>query len=237
LKLIHFTADVDNVLGNPLPIKKLIPEWYKKAETYYELEEHSHEDENVEAKEQHEGLKTCAPFLDAMISGYAIVTPFDIFVGKKEDGSLNIGWTGPHDWDAFISERPKESGATMPRPAGHYPNHLVWSNKWGFKAPRGYSIMITHPFNRFDLPFTTMSGFIDSDNFFANGNLPFFIKEDFVGVIPEGTPIAQIIPVKRKKWKMIINPSYRSTYMEQGRDVRIKELNYKKKMWKRKEYN
>lgn len=227
MKLIHFTADADTVIGDPIPIKRLIPSWYKEAETFYKMDD---------SDESHEGLKTCAPFLDAMISGYALVTPFDIFIGKKEDGSLDLRWTGPKEWEYFISERPKESGATIPRPAGHHPNHLVWFNKWGFKAPRGYSVMVTHPLNRFDLPFTTMSGFIDSDKFFANGNLPFFIKEDFVGMIPEGTPIAQIIPIKRKKWKMIKNSAYRSTYLEQGEMVRFKETKYKKKMWIRKVY-
>lgn len=227
MKLIHFTANADTVIGDPIPIKRLIPDWYKEAETFYTT---------GDSEEKHEGLKTCAPFLDAMISGYALVAPFDIFIGKKEDGSLDLRWTGPQEWESFISERPKESGATIPRPAGHHPNHLVWCNKWGFKAPRGYSMMVTHPFNRFDLPFTTVSGVIDSDKFFANGNLPFFIKEDFVGMIPEGTPIAQIIPIKRKKWKMIKNSAYKSTYVEQGNMVRFKETKYKKKMWIRKVY-
>ncbi len=235
MKLVHFTCVKTPELGVPQPIKKFIPEWYRKAETYYTP---SSENISIEDGTQKEfaGLKTCAPFLDSMMSGYAFITPFDIYVGKSEDGAIDLRWNAPGGWEDFISERPKESGSTMPRPEGHAPNHLVWSNKWGIKMPRGYSALITHPLNRYDLPFTTSSGIIDSDKFFGNGNIPFFIKEDFIGVIEKGTPFAQIIPIKRKKWKMINNNSLKDQYMFQGKDVRVKETSYKRKFWVRKEY-
>jgi hypothetical protein len=238
MKIIRFSADAKSQIGSPVPIKRLIPDWYKKAETFYVEGGKSYTEDGEEAeKEKNAGLKTCAPFLDAMISGYALVTPFDIFVNVDDEGGLDIGWNAPGDWDSYISERPKESGATIPRPAGHHPNHMVWSNKWGFKAPRGYSILVTHPLNRFDLPFTTMSGIIDSDKFFANGNLPFFVREGFIGMIPEGTPIAQIIPIKRKRWGMVKDQALIDSYYRQGNIVRIKETSYKRKLWQKKEYN
>ena len=240
MKLIHFTADSKSKLGEPVPIKKLIPDWYKNGEMYYIDEdahpEHDEDGNHIDEPKQNAGLKTCAPFLDIMISGYAVVTPFDIYVGRDENGDLDIKWNSPTDWNDFIAERPAKSGATIPRPAGHLPNHLVWASRWGFKAPKGYSMLVTHPFNRYDLPFTTMSGLIDSDKFFGNGNLPFFIKEGFTGLIPEGTPFAQIVPIKRKSWKMIINDSFKDTYYRQGKLVRQKDTTYKKKMWVRKVY-
>jgi hypothetical protein len=221
-------------IGKPDLIKKFIPEWYKKAETHFSSEEDLAIEEGTQKTSA--GLKTCVPFLDAMISGYALVVPFDIYVGKTEDGSLDMKWNAPQGWENFIEERPKQSGATMPRPAGHAPNHMVWSGRWGIKAPRGYSVLVTHPLNRQDLPFTTSSAIMDSDKFFGNGNIPFFIKEDFVGVIEKGTPFAQIIPIKRKKWKMIHNSALKDTIQKHGHDVRKKEGTYKKKYWSRKEY-
>lgn len=220
-------------IGKPDLIKKFIPEWYKKAETHFSSEEDLAIEEGTQKMSA--GLKTCVPFLDALISGYALVTPFDIYVGKKEQ-DLDLRWNAPQGWENFISERPKESGSTMPRPAGHAPNHLVWSGRWGIKLPRGYSALVTHPLNRQDLPFTTSSAIMDSDKFFGNGNVPFFIKEDFVGVIEKGTPFAQIIPIKRKKWKMIHNSALKDTLQRHGHDVRKKEATYKKKYWHRKEY-
>jgi hypothetical protein len=221
-------------IGKPDLIKKFIPEWYKKAETHFSSEEDLAIEEGTQKTSA--GLKTCVPFLDAMVSGYALVVPFDIYVGKTENGDLDIKWNAPQGWENFVEERPRQSGATMPRPAGHAPNHMVWSGRWGIKAPRGYSVLVTHPLNRQDLPFTTSSAIMDSDKFFGNGNIPFFIKEDFVGVIEKGTPFAQIIPIKRKRWKMIYNPALKDAIQKHGHDVRKKEGTYKKKYWHRKEY-
>jgi len=215
-------------LGKPTPIKRLLPEWYKRAEAHFIDKRNG---------EQAPGLKACVPYMDVMISGYAVVTPFDIYVSKTESGELKIGWNGPEDSSSFVGERPMELGHTMPRPAGHLPNHLSWKGEWGWKAPRGWSILLTHPYNRFDLPFTTTSGLIDSDKFWANGNIPFFLKEDFVGTIPAGTPIAQLIPVKRAAWKAIYDQSKLDEYVRQGEAARIKETSYKRKSWVRKEYN
>jgi hypothetical protein len=221
-------------IGKPDLIKKFIPEWYKKAETHFSSEEDLAIEEGTQKTSA--GLKTCVPFLDAMVSGYALVVPFDIYVGKTENGDLDIKWNAPQGWENFVEERPRQSGSTMPRPAGHAPNHMVWSGRWGIKAPRGYSVLVTHPLNRQDLPFTTSSAIMDSDKFFGNGNIPFFIKEDFVGVIEKGTPFAQIIPIKRKRWKMIYNPALKDAIQKHGHDVRKKEGTYKKKYWHRKEY-
>jgi hypothetical protein len=234
LKLIHFICSESMEIGKPDLIKKFIPEWYKKAETHFSSEEDLAIEEGTQKTSA--GLKTCVPFLDAMVSGYALVVPFDIYVGKTENGDLDIKWNAPQGWENFVEERPRQSGSTMPRPAGHAPNHMVWSGRWGIKAPRGYSVLVTHPLNRQDLPFTTSSAIMDSDKFFGNGNIPFFIKEDFVGVIEKGTPFAQIIPIKRKRWKMIYNPALKDAIQKHGHDVRKKEGTYKKKYWHRKEY-
>jgi hypothetical protein len=229
MKLIRFTCS-DNTypLNVPIPAKKMIPQWYKDGETFY-IEKNS--------QQPSAGLKTCMPFLDILTSGYLLVTPFDIFVGKKEDGSLSIEWNSPPTWEGFVAQRPYASGSTIPRPAGHMDGHFIWSNSWGWKTPRGYSTIVTHPFNRFDLPFTTMSGFMDSDKISVNGNVPFFLKEGFYGVIPEGTPYAQIIPVKRKSWKMLNNPSNFDLVTQQGAKIHSEKGYYKKKAWVRKEYS
>jgi hypothetical protein len=228
MKIIRFFSDraPDNV-GQPTPIKEFLPEWYRQAETTY-----------VEANgSEAAGLKKCAPYMDALISGYALVTPMDIFVSENEDGSLKIGWNGTQSTGNFIQERPKGSGATMPRPAGHHPNHLIFSGFWGIKTPKGWSLLVTHPLNRHDLPFTTLSGIMDSDNFAASGNIPFFIKQGFVGVIPAGTPFAQLIPIKRAKWAMVKNDKGLVDLEHiHGESARNPETNYKKKFWVRKDY-
>jgi hypothetical protein len=141
--------------------------------------------------------------MDTMIAGYALTIPVDIYVTKDDQGHPRFTWNGPDKLGGFIAERPKELGETMPRPPGHYPNHLAFSGFWGWKTPRGWSTLVTQPLNRHDLPFTITNGIIDSDKFNAAGNVPFFLKEDFEGVIPAGTPYAQIIPIKRSSWMMV----------------------------------
>jgi hypothetical protein len=172
-----------------------------------------------------------------MLSGYSLVTPVDIFISETAEGDLKVGWNSPDEFFDFVHERPSESGAKIPRPAGHHPNHLAWRGSWGFKTPRGWSVLVTHPLNRFDLPFTTTSGIIDSDNYSTSGNLPFFIKKGFTGVIPAGTPIAQLIPIKRESWTAVPNDKGLQ-YLEhlQGETVRTEGKSYKKLFWDRKSY-
>jgi hypothetical protein len=237
MKIINFSCTLSNdEFGRPVPSKSMIPSWYKQAETYYYKKDCINKDCDCNPT-KNAGLKTCMPVLDAFTSGYYLLTPFDIYIGKKDDGSLDITWNGPEEWGNFIGERPVESGATIPRPAGHHPNHLIWSNPWGWKTPKGYSTIVTHPLNRFDLPFTTMSGIMDSDKIQLNGNVPFFVKEGFYGLIPEGTPFIHLIPVKRNRWGMLIKKHDKYKYESNGFKVRSEEAFYKKKIWERKEFS
>lgn len=227
MKIIHFFSDKStHNLGQPVPIKTVIPEWYRKAESSYELD----------GKEM-PGLKKCIPFLDGLLSGYALVTPVDIYVAFNADGSLNLTWDGPEFFKEYVVERDINQGATLPRPAGHLSNHLAFSSPWGFKTPKGWSLLITHPLNRFDLPFTTTSGIMDTDEYSTGGNIPFFLKEGFTGTIPAGTPIAQLIPIKRAAWHMVPNNlGLRHLNPMQSSFVRQEGNSYKKKFWQRKRY-
>jgi len=215
------------------PRRSQIPQWWKKGET----------EVVIDGVKQGSGMKSCIPFMEIMSSGYEILTPFDIHVFKDEKGNTQVKWNGPEGWEDFVSERPKELGATIPRAAGHLPMGFIWSCQWSWKTPRGYSTFVTHPFNRYELPFTTLNGIIDSDKFHGNGNIPFFIREDFSGTIPEGTPFVQIFPFKRDKWKMWTDDSFNDKILEeQNRKLRMADENgaypwsYKKKFWKKKEF-
>ena len=113
MKFIRFFNPMNKTrLGEPKPAKSMIPEWYRQSESFFE----------DSSGETHAGLKKCAPFLDTLISGYLLVTPFDIFVSIKEDGKLDIKWNGPQEYNSFIMERPNESGHLMPRPVEHFGN-------------------------------------------------------------------------------------------------------------------
>lgn len=229
MKIIRFVpalSSKEKMLLEPIPAKKDIPQWYKDGESTYFLN-----------GESNPGLKTCKPFLDVMISGYYLLIPFDIHVTKTEDGSSKFSWDGPDEWKDFIGERLGDIGSTIPRPAGHKHNHLVWASRWGWKTPRGWSSIVCHPFNREELPFTTTSGLIDSDKFIGPGNIPFFIKEDFIGTISKGTPYAQVIPVKRSSWSSFADYGLISSNEIKGINLHEHKQSYKAVDWEKKEYS
>jgi len=229
MRTIHFIPVSEDIgAPHPVPTKKTVPVWYKRAELDYVDEK---------TGKLTSGLKRCLPFLDALLSGYVLLTWVDITVVKKQNGEIDISWENSEDVQSNqIGERTGLSGHTIPRPAGHLDNHLIWLPEWGWKTPRGYSTLVTHPLNRFDLPFTTVSAVVDSDKFFASGNIPFFIKEGFEGVIPKGTPFAQIIPFKRKKWLSVFDPALVKPAKYLGTTTRSNDRFYKKYSRQKKEY-
>lgn len=231
MKFIHFMSNkIHNGVGQPIPAKKYLPEWFKNAESFYV-------DSKNPENGKRPGLKECKPYMDMMIAGYYLVFPCDIFVETKENGDISISWEDDI-FQNFIAERPKEMGATMPRPYGFASNHLVFSGMWGWKTPKGWSTIVTHPINQVDLPFHTVSAFMDSDTFNGAGNIPFFIRENWTGTLKKGTPFAQIIPVKRDRWMMVENNSGMIEKLEfDAGVVRDESRAYKKTMWFRKDYS
>ncbi len=79
---------------------------------------------------------------------------------------------------------------------------IKFNNFWTIEAPPGYSVLITHPVNRGDLPFTTLTGLVDCDTFHDTPvNFPAHWHDTaFNGVLAKGTPVAQCLPVKRESW-------------------------------------
>lgn len=210
-------------------IKSLIPEWYKKIKGI-NLDNLEFDDKNFVIT----SAKLCYPFFDALTSGYTVTSWQDMYVTRIGEDEI-IRWRGLPD---IVKTRKIEYNETIPIPAGHSKNHYVWQNQYAIKLPKGYSLLITHPLNRYDLPFTTMSGIVDADEIMIQGNIPFFIKKDFEGIIPQGTPLYQIIPFKRDNWKSKENKKI----LKQAKKItsfsnRMIIGFYKKFIWKKKEYN
>ena len=68
---------------------------------------------------------------------------------------------------------------------------IKFHNLWTIEAPEGYALLFTHPFNRFDLPFTTLTGQVDCDRYHDNWiHFPAHWHDmNFSGVLPKGTPV------------------------------------------------
>ena len=155
---------------------------------------------------------------------------------KNNDGRVDITW---HFQDlAPVVLRDNTMTLGVPIPMLHEKENFVWSTETVIKTPKGYSCLYTHPLNRHDLPFTTLSGIIDTDSVIHEGHIPFFIKKDFEGVIKSGTPIIQVIPFKRENWQSLKNKDLIPIAEKQAM---LSLLNthswYKKNIWKTKKYD
>jgi hypothetical protein len=212
----------------PTPSVKAIPSWFKKLPKYIGGEAIFDGEGNANLT-----IKACPPFLDSMMSGYMLYTESDIMVTQKEEGPW-LEWRGAR---GMISTHGKSQIDKKQVPEGYSDQPLKFTNLWQIVTPRGYSTMFTHPENRSDLPFITLSGVVETDEYKSGINFPFMIRENFEGIIPAGTPIVQLHPFKRESWAMELGKS-------DPKKIRISDMvlnhkitgGYKSLWWKRKEY-
>jgi hypothetical protein len=182
----------------PISAANAMPEWYKKLPRFI-----NNSDKPIKALGRKD-VKMCVPFRDAMVTGYMFVLPADIEISRDVNGEISVFQNKQLAFNV-VEVRGRldinNQGYGMPHPIGTDPVMFAWSASWGISTNKKDSVLVTHPLNRHDLPFVTTSGVIDSGYFSVAGNIPFFVKEGFEGIIPKGTPIAQVIPYQRHSWK------------------------------------
>ena len=110
------------------------------------------------------------------------------------------------------------------------------------ELPPGYSALYTQPLNRFELPFLTMGGIVDNDKVHLPGTMPFFVLKSFTGVLPAGTPYAQIFPFCREHWSAEIDTSLEQPAMSaknKANSARFRQPDggvYLRDVWERRKY-
>ena len=214
-KKIRFVANrpwlTKESASKPGPILKTLPDWYRKADRH--------------AKDPKTGLpwrtpeggkfatwKACPAIFDVMGSGYAYKTPCDIEFGEDMQGNP-VARLADSRYENFLTERmPLDR---FPPPQGYHAKHFAWWPDWTVELPDGYSALYTQPLNRHELPFLTMSGIVDNDRVKLPGTMPFFVLRGTRGILPAGTPYAQIIPFRREHWLAEYDTSLLSEEIEQ----------------------
>lgn len=198
LNIIFTTSIYVSDEHHPKPASVFIPEWYKKLESYINGSKKPIGDGSSPAT-----AKRCMPIFDAITGGYIIVSSADVFVSQKENLD---GTKSPYfEWanNNLIGFHPIEQMPEHPNRNGH-PEYPKWINSWAIKTPKGYSTLFVQPMHR-ESPFTILPGIVDTDTYTAPVNFPFVLNDiTFEGLIPAGTPIAQVIPIKRDEWQMSI---------------------------------
>ena len=186
--------ELESILPRPVPAVQGLPDWFKAM---------PQKAFNPVLQNEQLTLKRCPPFIDAMTAGFLMGLAADLEV---ENGEFS--------WDREV---PTSALSSYPRsPIDFHDNAQVagsplydedqfiikFNNFWTIELPPGYSLLVTHPINRRDLPFETLTGLVDADryrdifiHFPARWRDP-----DFSGVLPAGTPVAQCLPLKRDRW-------------------------------------
>jgi hypothetical protein len=188
------TAELEGKLPAPIPATLGLPDWLKAMPT------RAFNDINMRDEDT---VKRCPPFVDAMTSGFLILLVCDL---KVENGAMTWDNDLPLGGPLELPHSPigfHDASQVAGSPLFESDRFIVkFHNWWTIEAPEGYSVFFTHPVNRFDLPFTTLSGLVDCDRY-RDGFIHFpahWHDLDFCGVLPKGTPIAQCVPVKRESW-------------------------------------
>jgi antitoxin (DNA-binding transcriptional repressor) of toxin-antitoxin stability system len=142
-------------------------------------------------------VKACLPVTDAFGLGFIVPLPFDVALEMDDDGvPLRMRWPPEATFQPITGHAPEQVGG--PNPPFDRAAPLKWINPWRIKVPEGYSVLFTHPFNHFELPFRVFSGVVDCDHFQTTVNFPFvWTAGGGSFTLKKGMPIAQLVPIRR----------------------------------------
>jgi hypothetical protein len=182
------------ILPRPIPAVLGLPDWFKIL---------PQKAFNPSMGEEGPTVKKCPPFIDAMTYGFLIPLAIDLEVQNGEftwNFELPEGLVSEFSHSPIDFHDPSQAAGT---PFFDDDRFIIkFNNFWTVEAPPGYSLLFTHPVNRSDLPFTTLTGLVDCDTF-HDSPIHFPARwhdASFNGVLPKGTPVAQCLPVKREIW-------------------------------------
>lgn len=185
---------LEKILPQPVPAVLGLPDWFKSLPL---------KAFNPSMGAEGFTVKKCPPFIDAMTYGFLIPLAVNLEVRDGQfswNFDLPEGLIGEYSHSPIDFHDPSQAAGT---PFFDDDRFIIkFNNFWTVEAPPGYSLLFTHPVNRSDLPFTTITGLVDSDRFhYSPVHFPArWHDPDFNGVLPKGTPVAQCLPVKREIW-------------------------------------
>jgi len=229
----HLVHDFPNhAFTTPAPSKKTTPDWLKQIPP-------------MNAGTQ--TVKKCIPFIDAMTSGYMLLNHIDISITLGTDGKVLLHYLDD-EHKALISRWPPiETHPSTQVPGSPMEDFTIlkYMSPWKIKTPKEYSLLFLPPINRFELPIIPLVGLVDTDSFDNVVNIPFIHTQLHAGgppvFIARGTPICQIIPIRRDTWssKTTLLDAYELDKTVESRAAMNTDRTdwYRKKIHNKKEYN
>ena len=189
-----------DLLPPPMPARAVLPDWLRAMKPRVPSSVHQRSIRT---------LKQCPPFVDAMSHGFMILLPCDITVSN---GRFSWDWPLPPltlanhpraPLSFHVAEQLQGSPLERARRVA-----IKFNSFWTIELDAGWSLMVTHPVNRDELPFRLVTGMVDADRFNEVGiNFPaVWIDTGFTGTLPRGLPIAQCHPVPRETATLSCEP-------------------------------
>jgi hypothetical protein len=232
--LVHGT---EGDFPRPYPANREIPDWFKSMPT--------------EVADVAMGtVKSCPPFLEAMTCGYIMPLLADVSLTVDENGVFH--GNGPtlsgescgqfRQAQSVVMHHPSQSQGT---PFGNFPVVKIF-NPWLIQTPPGYSTLFLPTLNRFHMPFIPLSGLVETDLFYREVHFPAIltIARGTTLNLARGTPMVQIIPIKRADFQAEFVPLKVDKYCTGRPNTLPKEHSlypddrnfYKNNFWRKKNY-
>ncbi len=186
----------DQIVLPPVPSKKIVPTWFKSIPPKVE-------DDKLG---KISSVKRCMPFLDAMTAGYTMLFHMDVIIEVKPNGEIHLPYIDDTHKMLVEKWKPIESHPSTQVMGSAFQNMTIlkYMNPWVIETPKDYSVLFLPCINRLESPIIPLVGLVDSDVYGNVVNIPFLHTDLEPGgkpvVIPAGTPICQVIPVKRDNW-------------------------------------
>lgn len=215
----HFNDDViefscrEEFFGSipePTPMKKHIPEWFKKIPPYLDFKDPG----GFKAM----SAKKCLPMLDSMSLGWVIPLQADVHVITNDDMSVfkahnrdqcPFSTVERHSWDQVKSDKWNLRKQ----------DPLKFINYWRIKTKPGWSCLFQTLPNVLTKDFMCLSGVVDTDKYVSEVNFPAVWLTDNADVtLTAGTPLVQVIPFKRfnnEKAKIRVETKKEQAYFKQ----------------------
>jgi len=183
------------VIPEPYPSSDNIPDWYKNMPLH-------RENSNTGSKVEKYTVKGCRPFMQGLTAGWLLPLPADIHILHDENG-LRLDFS-EFDENDYLSPMNQDPGIGEVSDGVYKDGTVIKINTpWYISVPDGYSILEIPTLNRqnniFNKYFSPFGGIWDADVHIGKIN-PFALMNVEPGtdvVVPAGTPISQLIPIKR----------------------------------------
>jgi hypothetical protein len=181
-----------DVIPQPAPSHKYLPEWYNTLELQ--------QNNGGIPSEKDYTVRGCMPFFESLSAGWILPLPMDMYI-KATENNLSVEFENSHEFGVKITHGGDMFNYNKPIDDAFLAKFIT---PWYVDAPKGYSIMMLPPLNRwgnnFYEYFMPFSGMFNADSY------PTLLNQFALTQIPpgtnttikSGTPIAQMIFIDRE---------------------------------------